>query len=164
MSKSFSLITPEAANGIYADGIRKARQLREKAAATRKIADALDGAFITVRLENKLSGIFPAYRVHIYKDSYSPRKFVSLHLREAQTYGEDWTIYLYNTDNRVNAEPIRKNADDLDAQAAAIEKALDSFFSTVGQYNAIATAYAGVFKQLHPLIEDMIWPDWNLNR
>ena len=34
MSKSLSLITPEAANGIYADGIRKARQLREKAAAT----------------------------------------------------------------------------------------------------------------------------------
>ena len=161
-SYSMNCISTDDANSAYFAGVRKARRLRERAAAVRAIAAALDGAYITKRLEPKLREMFPGMRsACIDKDTYSARKYVYLH-DGTGSYYDAWHIDLRaGDDNRVNGEQMKQNAAHDDEEAAQIEAALARFTEIVCQYNALATAYAGIYDELNIFFSELVYADYS---
>ena len=157
------LISIEEANTAYADGIRKARRLRKRAGAVRKIAAALGGAYITKRLEQRLEKMFPGLRASLHKTSYNHRRYINIHDPARPDYREDMEIMLHEgEDRRINAAAMLKDAAGIEAEAAALEAKLARFTSTVCQYNALATAYAGMLDDLGGIVEGLPYSDWSL--
>lgn len=166
MSSSMSIIGAEKASEAYFNAARKARLLRERADAERTIAEALDGAYITKRLDAKLRELLPtAQYVCVSKSSYGADKYVHVHPGNVHSYDECWDIYLGNNDNnRVNGEKIKQAATSSENEAAEIEKALEHFTELVGTYNALATAYAGIYDDLHVFFDELVYADYSARK
>lgn len=159
---TMNLISIEDANSAYAMAVRKARRLHERAAAVRIIAAALDGAYITRRLDARLRELFPDTRtVCVSKDSYSARKYVYMH-DGACNYSDAWHIDLRaGDDNRVDGERMKQDAARDEQEAAGIEAGLIRFTEIVCQYNALATAYAGIYDELHAFFPELVYADYS---
>lgn len=144
---SIHTIDLDRANAAYADGLQKARRLRERAAAARKIAAALDGAYITKRIDEKLNRLFPkAYRA-FYSNGYGDWKYAIIGTAGQTSYDDDWRIPLCaRQGKRVDAEYLEAAALEDEKAAAALESDLARFYEILGQYNVIAAAY----KSLRP--------------
>lgn len=162
---TLSIITPDAANDAYADGIRKTRKLRQQAEMIRRIADALGSCYITKRLDAKLAELFPGFYAAVIVDRrYTVRKYITIHKRQAVGCVDDLNITLTGDDNRIDADALRKHADSIDAEAATLEDKLTRLYENVSKYNALAVAYAAVFDELDDLIEGMVHKDWGLRK
>ena len=142
--------------------------LRERAAAERIIAEELDGAYITKRLDAKLAELLPVERyerAYISAIGAGSLKYVHIHPSGVHSYNECWDIALWNGDDkRVNGEKIKQAAKGHEEQAALIEKTLERFAEIVGTYNALATAYAGIYDDLHMFFDDLVYADYNARR
>ena len=163
---TMNIISDDEANAAYARGVREARRLRERARAVRRIADALDGAYITKRLDVKLRELFPdASYIGVGKDRYNNRKEVHLHPYRNMSYNDAWYINLHGgDDNRVDGEAMRKDADRNDAEAARKDDELTRLYSIICQYNALAKAYAGIYDSLRAFHSEIPGADWNFRR
>lgn len=161
---TMNLISDDEANTAYAKGVREARRLRERAKAVRRIADAVDGAYITKRLDAKLHELFPdASYIGVGKDRFSNRKEVHFHPCRNTSYDDAWYINLHGEDgNRVDGEAMRKDADQNDAEAARMEDELARLYTIICQYNALARAYAGIYDSLRAFHSEIPGADWCL--
>ena len=165
MTGSMSLISAEKANEAYSNAVRKARLLRQRAAAERAIAENLDGAYITKRLDPKLHALFPDAKSTFISKYYGGRKYAHIHPAGVHCYSDAWDIDLWEgDDNRVNGEQIKRAAKHSDDEAAEIEKAVERFAEIIGTYNALATAYAGIYDELHVLISDTVYADYSARK
>ena len=164
-SYSMNIIGLEDANKAYSKAVREARLLHERAKVERMIADALDGAYITKRLDAKLAELLPAEiceRAYISAIGAGSLKYVHVHPAGVRDYNECWDIALWNGDDkRVNGEKIKKAAQGHEDEAAKIEKALEHFTELVGTYNALATAYAGIYDGLHVFFDELVYADYS---
>ena len=167
-SYSMNIIGLEDANKAYSKAVREARMLRERAAAERIIAEELDGAYITKRLDVKLAELLPVdryERAYISAIGAGSLKYVHIHPAGVHSYNECWDIALWNGDDkRVNGEKIKQAAKGHEEQAALIEKTLGRFAEIVGTYNALATAYAGIYDDLHMFFDNLVYADYNARR
>ena len=59
----------------------------------------------------------------------------------------------------LNGEKVRKAAQGHEDEAGKIEKALEHFTELVGTYNALATAYAGIYDDLHVFFDELVYAD-----
>lgn len=161
-------IGAEDANAAYARGVREARRLRERARVARMIADGLDGAYISKRLDAKLQELMPAdicETAYISAIGAGSLKYVHVRPVGVQNYNDCWDIPLWNGDDkRVNGEKIREGAGKDEEKAADIEKGLERFHEIVGTYNALATAYAGIYDELHMFFEELVYADYSARR
>ena len=162
--QTMNLIGTEEANRAYSKAVRDARLLRERAAAERIIADALDGAYITKRLDAKLAELLPAERYeHAFISAIGAGSLKYVHVRPAgvHCYNDCWDIPLWNDDDkRVNGEKIKESA----KRDATIDKALERFTEIVGTYNALATTYAGIYDDLRVFFDELVYPDYSARR
>lgn len=165
---SMNTIGLEDANNAYSKAVREARLLRERAKVERLIADALDGAYITKRLDAKLAKLLPAAiceRAYISAIGAGSLKYVHVHPVGVHSYDECWEIALWNGDGkRVNGEKIKKAAQGHEDEAAKIEKALERFTELVGTYNALATAYAGIYDDLYVFFDNLVYADYSARK
>lgn len=165
---SMNTISLEDANKAYSKAVREARLLRERAKVERMIADALDGAYITKRLDAKLAELLPAgicERAYISAIGAGSLKYVHVHPVGIHSYDECWEIALWNGDEkRVNGEKVRKAAQGHEDEAGKIEKALEHFAELVGTYNALATAYAGIYDDLHVFFDELVYADYSARK
>lgn len=159
---SMNCISVEDANTAYFSASRKVRRLREQAETARKIADALDGAYITKRLDARLRELLPDMAIAcITRDSYSSRKYALVNAVN-WSCANAWHIDLHaGDDNRVNAELIRKDAAYNDELASRIEASMARFTEIVSTYNALATAYAGIYDELNVFFSELVYADYS---
>lgn len=138
----------EAANAAYADIVKQARELREKAAAARIIAKALDGKYITKAIEPKMKELFTDETWRVYYSNQNDWKYCAI--CRGHNYQNTWYIDLCpRNEKRVSAEYINKRADEDEAKAADLEAELPTFNETVATYNAIVTTYKAVREKLY---------------
>ena len=165
---TMNTISAEDANTAFAKGVRDARRLRERARVARIIADGLDGAYITKRLDAKLEELLPAdicEKAYISAIGAGSLKYVHVRPVGVQNYNDCWDIALWNGDDkRVNGAKIREGAQKDEERAAGIEKGLERFHEIVGTYNALATAYAGIYDELHVFFEELVYADYNARK
>jgi len=154
---SIHTIDLDRANAAYASGIKKARSLRERAAAARRIAAALDGVYITRRIDEKLKELFPkAYRAYYRKGYSGDWKYAIIGAVGPQAYNDDWEIPLCaRQGKRVDAEYLIASAAADEKRAAELESDLARFYEILGQYNTIATAYKGLRQTLTQFFDDL---------
>ena len=157
---SIHSIDLDRANAAYASGIQKARRLRERAAACRRIAAALDGVYITKRIDEKLKQLFPkSYRAY-YRKGYCGNWKYAIIGNSQTNYNYDWEIPLCaRGESRINAEYLNEQADGIDKEAAALEADIARFFEIIGQYNVIAAAYANIRPAMSKFFDDLpyVW-------
>lgn len=158
MSHYLKHIDAEEANKLYSDAVRKARQLRERAAITAQIAKKLDGAYITKRLDPILSGVPGVERGYIEKSASGRVLYARLYQIGYTGYNDGWSVCLAPEDSRrVDAETVKAEAAKLLQQAERTEKAVAGFWDHVGQLNAIVTAYAQIRRDLEPITTDLCY-------
>lgn len=166
MAYSFRLIDIDDANQAYADAVSKIRRLRARAAAGRKIAEVLDGAYISKRLDQELKRLFPEARTAcIDKDTYCARKYVYVMPGNEYSYAHAWHFNIHKEgEKRINGALLKSNAERDEEEARQIEEGLVKFSALVCQYNALATAYAGIYDDLNTFFNDLIGADWSLRK
>lgn len=166
MAYSFNLIDIDDANQAYADAISKVRRLRARAAAGRRIAEALDGAYISKRLDPELKRLFPLSRTAcIDKDTYCARRYVYVMPENEHVYAHAWHFIIHKDgEKRVNGALLKSSAERDEEEARQIEEGLARFSALVCQYNALATAYAGIYDDLSTFFKDLINADWSLRK
>jgi hypothetical protein len=151
-------IDAEEANKLYSDAVRKARQLRERAAITATLADRLEGAYITKRLNAILSALPGVERGYIEKSASGRVLYATLYQVGYNGYSDGWSVRLAPEDQkRVDAETVRAEAARLIREAERTEKAIEGFWANVGQLNAIVTAYAQIRRELEPITTDLCY-------
>lgn len=151
-------IDAEEANKLYSDAVRKARQLRERAAITEQIADKLAGAYITKRIDPIMSSVPGVERAYIEKSVSGRVLYATLYQVNHSNYYDCWSVRLAPEDSkRVDAETVKAEAAKLIQQAERTEKAIEEFWNNVGQLNAIVTAYSQIRRNLEPITNDLCY-------
>ena len=64
----------------------------------------------------------------------------------------------------MNGEKIKQAATSSENEAAEIEKALERFSEIIGTYNALATAYAGIYDDLHVFFDELVYADYSARK
>ena len=151
-------IDAEEANKLYSDAVRKARQLRERAAITAKLATALDGKHITKRINQIMASVPGVERAYIEKSVSGRVLYARLYQPGYANYYDGWSVRLAETDGkRVDAETVKAEAAKLLQEAERTEKAVAGFWDHVGQLNAIVTAYSQIRRELEPITTDLCY-------
>lgn len=158
MSNYLKHIDAEEANKLYSDAVRKARQLRERAAITAQIADKINGAYITKRLDPIMTGIPGVARAYIEKSVSGRVLYARLYQPGNSNYYDGWSVRLAPQDSkRVDAGTVKAEAVKMVEEAERTEKAVAAFWENVGQLNAIVTAYAQIRRELEPITTDLCY-------
>lgn len=136
---------------------------RRNAAAVRLIAERISGKYITKRIEQELVSLFPS-AAHVYLT----QSYGSVHLSiqySAMNYYDRDEIYLCDTKNRrLDSSVLLRRADNLEQEAAEIERALQDFDTVVETYNVIAARYAEVYASLATFFHELPGPDYTLRK
>ena len=143
-------IDADAASEAYAAAVRDARRYHAHGNIMRTIADCLDGAYVTKRLEDKILALVPsATRVHVCARDRADRsswRRIMITLADAEMLDE----YIPVTDgNRIDGGRLASQAVDYQNRGFYIDGALDRFAEIIGQYNAIARAYSAIRADLN---------------
>lgn len=151
-------IDAEEANKLYSDAVRKARQLRERAAITEQIADKLAGAYITKRIDPIITSVPGVERAYIEKSVSGRVLYATLYQVGHANYYDGWSVRLAPEDSkRVDANTVKSEAKKLIQQAERIEESIQGFWDNVGQLNAIVTAYSQIRRNLEPITNDLCY-------
>lgn len=163
----FDIINPEKleetkrkVKGRITKGLRCASVLRA-------IADNLDGAYITKRLEGKLAAIIPgASRVYLSHDKWSDYIDIHVEYPDCVRYDDQISLRICKTDTRrIEGDSLRGNAEMIEEEAAGKQRSLDNLDAAVEIYNNLADCYAKISHVLEDcLYGEVPYADYNLKK
>lgn len=137
MSQPFPIHRDRAAEA-YNAAAQRVERYRWNAKAIRKVAAALDGAFVSSRLEAKVAPLFPDCKVHYYKQDFNGQKFIYIQ-RPNEIYAHVPHIRIAMKDERhVSAAALIEQAEWYEKNVKTISESLEGFFEYLGQYNVLA--------------------------
>ena len=139
MSQTFPISQSRAAEA-YEAAAQHVERYRWYARAIRKVAAAIDGAFVSTRLSEKITPLFPDCRVHYFKRDFNGDKYIAVY-RPNDNYTHDLQIRLARKGDRyVSAAALIEQAEYYEKQVKEISESLEGFFEYLGQYNVLAKA------------------------
>lgn len=144
-----SPIRQDRAAEAYAAAVRQVERYRWNAQAIRKIAAAIDGAFVSSRLEKVIAPMFPDCHVHYYKQDYNGEKYISLRRPDEIIYSHVPQVRLARKNDRyISAASLIEQAERYEKQVKEISESLEGFFEYLGQYNVLAKALSNARGQI----------------
>lgn len=130
---------------------------RREAASIRRLADTLDGRYITARILPEIKATLKHDKVYMGKGNAYITAYYGC-------YPDYDRIDLYLKNRRADGASMRRDADGCEACAAKLEKALDDMDYLVHEYNAIAAEYAAIRSGLCILFNDLPRADFTLQQ
>lgn len=146
-------ISTATAQEAYASTTTAQAMHAESAKTARKLAAAFDGAFVSCKLQEKIQGLFPAWRVHYYAAS-SGDKYVSFNeMGGTPANPRRFVIRLARKGERqIDAADLIRQAESGEELATRYAAHLEIFWDRIGQYNALAGFLSQLENELYPVM------------
>ena len=146
-------ISTATAQEAYASTTTAQAMHAESAKTARKLAAAFDGAFVSCKLQEKIQGLFPAWRVHYYAATNGD-KYVSFNkMGGTSTNPRRFEIRLVRKgERRIDAADLIRQAESCEEWVKRYAAHLEIFWDRIGQYNALAGFLSQLENELYPVM------------
>ena len=163
MYNQFAIITPAAAAEGRAAAEKLIRIERRRADVMRRLADLLDGRYITKRVIPEIEKALPGTRVYMGSEKHINHIWINITHNPGAIYDRDESDEIPLADaetRRCSGEELRRRAAELDKSAADRAQKFAVYDDAIAQYNALARQYAALREFLDPFIKDMPYADY----
>ena len=122
----------------------------ETAKMARRLATALDGAFVSCKLQEKIQALSPEWRVHYYA-AFDGSKYASF--SDPASSARRFEIRLARKgEKRIDAAELIQQAEHCEEWVKRYSSHLEIFWDRLGQYNALAGFMSKLENELYPVL------------
>ena len=169
MSNHYNMdrITPEMIEKKKLEAANENKKELRRAQAMRAVAENMDGAYITKRVEEKILSLIPdAERVFMYQPSYGDYVELSVSYPDTRNYGDGVSFRLCDTSNRrLNGKELLESAAKIEAKQEKNQRILEHLDEIAAAYNDLADQYARIYPALYDFFyDDVPYADYDLHR
>lgn len=139
-------ISQSTATEAYAQAAKTVTEARERALLYTRLANTMDGVYITCKIADKAAQVFPSYNVRYYRYESGCKALI---LTRKEGGGKYIALDIACKDDRyLTSAAMLKRAEYERGQANKYQAALDNFWEYLGQYNVLVGELAKVRDQI----------------